>query len=77
LPTERRLARAGFTLTHDYPASVEDEKLSWWGGGDAIEPGAWAFDFRVGGHDVAEGTLHDGPVTPHEATYTDIVASLE
>jgi uncharacterized protein YndB with AHSA1/START domain len=79
---ERRLARAGFTLTRDYPADVgrvwdafadESQKLSWWGAGDAIEPGEWAFDFRVGGRDIAEGTFHDGPVSRYEATYTDIV----
>ena len=79
---QRRLARAGFTLTRDYPAPVEriwdaftqeDQKLAWWGAGDAIEPGEWAFDVRVGGRDVAEGTFHDGPVSRYEATYTDIV----
>ncbi len=80
--TEHRLARAGFTLTRDYPAPVErvwaafadeQEKLAWWGAGDAAEPGEWAFDFRVGGRDVAEGRFHDGPVSRYEATYTDIV----
>ena len=79
---ERRLARAAFTLTRDYPAPVErvwaafaeeQQKLAWWGAGDAIEPGEWVFDFRVGGRDVAEGKFHDGPVTRYEATYTDIV----
>ena len=79
---ERRLARAGFTLTRDFPAPVErawnafadeQQKLAWWGAGDAIEPGEWTFDFRIGGRDVAEGKFHDGPVTRYEATYTDIV----
>ena len=79
---ERRLARAGFTLTRDYPApvervwdafAVEDVKLAWWGAGDSIEPGEWAFDFRVGGRDIAEGKFHNGPVSRYEATYTDIV----
>ncbi|MGH6952516.1 MAG: SRPBCC domain-containing protein, partial [Vitreimonas sp.] len=79
---ERRLARAGFTLTRDYPVPVarvwdafaqEDQKLAWFGTGDTFEPGEWAFDFRVGGRDVAEGTFHDGPVSRYEATYTDIV----
>src|SRR3954447_20189314 len=82
---ERRLARAGFTLTRDYPAALarvwdafadEQQKLAWWGAGDTIEPGAWAFDFRVGGRDVAEATFHDGPVSRYEATYTDIVEHL-
>jgi uncharacterized protein YndB with AHSA1/START domain len=44
---ERRLARAGFTLTRDYPVPIErvwdafadeQQKLAWWGAGDAIEP---------------------------------------
>ncbi|GAB2456913.1 SRPBCC family protein [Jatrophihabitans fulvus] len=79
---QRRIARAGFELTRDYPAPVErvwaafadeQEKLAWWGAGDAIEPREWSFDFRVGGRDVAEGKFHDGPVTRYVATYTDIV----
>lgn len=82
MTTERRLARAEFTLTRHYPVPVErvwnafateQEKLSWWGAGDAIEPGEWSFDFRIGGRDLAEGTFHDGPVSRYEATYTDIV----
>jgi uncharacterized protein YndB with AHSA1/START domain len=82
MTTERRLARAGFTLTRDYPAppervwnafADEAEKLSWWGAGDDIEPGEWVFDFRVGGRDVAEGKFHNGPVSRYVATYTDIV----
>src|SRR4051812_21760624 len=82
---ERRLARAEFTLTRDYPAAPgrvwdafadEQQKLAWWGAGDAIEPGEWAFDFRVGGRDVAEGKFHDGPLSRYEATYTDIVPAL-
>src|ERR1700709_2031657 len=96
---ERRLARAGFTLTRDYPAprervwdavpgggqqprggwagvAEEDQKLRWWGAGDSIEPGEWAFDFRVGGRDVAEGKFHDGPVSRYEARYTDIVEHI-
>jgi uncharacterized protein YndB with AHSA1/START domain len=79
---ERRLARAGFTLSRDYPVAPdrvwdafadEEQKLKWWGGGDAVEPVEWAFDFRVGGRDVAEGKFHNGPVSRYVATYTDIV----
>jgi uncharacterized protein YndB with AHSA1/START domain len=82
MTTQRRLARAGFTLTRDYTAPVrrvwdafadEDQKRSWWGAGDDIEPGEWVFDFRVGGRDIAEGKFHNGPVSRYEATYTDIV----
>jgi len=82
MTTEHRLARAGFTLTRDYPVPVErvwaafadeDEKRAWFGHGDTYEAGEWAFDFRVGGRDVAEGKFHDGPVSRYEATYTDIV----
>jgi uncharacterized protein YndB with AHSA1/START domain len=82
MTTERRLARSGFTLTRDYPVPVdqvwaafaeEDQKRAWFGHGESYESGEWAFDFRVGGRDVAEGTFHDGPVSRYEATYTDIV----
>ena len=75
---KRRLARAGFTLTRDYPVAVEavwnafaeeDQKLQWFGDGDAFEPGDWAFDFRVGGRDVAEGTFHNGPVSRYEVAF--------
>src|SRR5438045_1119572 len=79
----RRLARAGFTLTRDYPVALErvwdafaeehQKKLQWFGDGATFEPGEWAFDFRVGGRDVAEATFHNGPVSRFEATYTDIV----
>ena len=79
---ERRIARAGFTLTRDYPVPVErvwdafadeQQKLAWWGAGDGVEPREWAFDFRVGGRDVAEGKFPDGPLSRYEAPYTDIV----
>ena len=79
---ERRLARAGFTLTRDYPVprdrvwrafAEEEQKRQWFGAADTFEPGEWAFDFRVGGRDVAEGRFHDGPLSRYEATYTDIV----
>jgi uncharacterized protein YndB with AHSA1/START domain len=79
---QRRLARAEFLLTRDYPVPLErvwdafadeDQKRSWWGAGDAIEPREWSFDFRVGGRDVAEGKFHNGPLSRYEATYTDIV----
>lgn len=82
MTTERRLAHSGFTLTRDYPTPVhrvwdafacEDQKLAWFGTGDSYESGEWAFDFRVGGRDVAEGAFHNGPVSRYEATYTDIV----
>ncbi len=82
MTVERRLARSGFTLTRDFAAPVErawlafadeKEKLSWWGSSDAFESRDWAFDFRVGGVDVAEGKFHGGPVSRYVATYTDIV----
>lgn len=82
MSTERRIAHAGFTLTRDYPVPVErvwdafaqeDQKLNWYGAGDAAEPGEWKFDFRAGGRDIDEGKFHDGPLSRYEATYTDIV----
>jgi uncharacterized protein YndB with AHSA1/START domain len=80
--SQRRLARAGFTLTRDYPTSVdrvwnafanEDEKRQWFGSGDGYDSGEWKFDFRNGGRDIAEGTFHDGPTSRYVATYVDIV----
>ena len=72
----RRLARSGFTLTRDYPAppervwdafAVEQEKLAWWGAGDAIEENReWVFDFRVGGRDVAEAKFQIGRASCRE-----------
>lgn len=82
MTTGRRLARSGFTLARDYPVpparvwaafAQEEQKLAWFHGGEGYEPGEWAFDFRVGGRDVAVGAFHDGPVSRYEATYTDIV----
>ncbi|MEN2741027.1 SRPBCC domain-containing protein [Microbacterium sp. X-17] len=80
--TERRLAHSGFTLHRDYPVPLErvwdafareEEKYAWFAVDDAFEPGAWVFDFRVGGRDIAEGAFHAGPVSRFEGTYTDIV----
>jgi uncharacterized protein YndB with AHSA1/START domain len=82
MTTERRLARAGFTLTREYPVSVdrvwdafadEEQKRAWFGVDDNFDAGEWVFDFRVGGHDVAEAAFHDGPVSRFVGTYTDIV----
>jgi len=79
---ERRLARAGFTLTRDFPVAVErvwdafadeEQKRAWFGTDDHFDSREWAFDFRVGGRDIAEGKFHNGPVSRYEATYTDIV----
>lgn len=80
--TNRRLARSEFALTRVYPAPIarvweafadETQKRSWWGAGDAMQAREWAFDFRVGGRDIAEGKFHNGPVSRYVATYTDIV----
>jgi uncharacterized protein YndB with AHSA1/START domain len=79
---ERRLAHSGFTLNRDYPVAlervwdafaIEAQKFQWFGAGDTYETGEWAFDFRVGGHDVAEGKFHNGPLSRFEATCTNIV----
>ena len=82
MTTKRRIARAEFSLTREYPASVdrvwnafavESEKLSWWGAGDRMAHREWFYDFRIGGLDVAEGKFHNGPVSRYEARYTDII----
>ena len=80
--TERMLAHAGFTLVRDYPVAVEsvwaafaeeDQKKDWFGVGDAWSLGEWRYDFRVGGHDIAEGQFHGGPLSRYVAHYTSIV----
>jgi len=79
---ERRIAHSNFTLTRDYPVTVEtiwrafadpDHKRSWTNDGDVLEPREWTFDFRVGGRDIDVAKFHGGPVTRYEAVYTDIV----
>ncbi|MEO8095564.1 MAG: hypothetical protein ABI632_11620, partial [Pseudolysinimonas sp.] len=78
---QRRLARAGFTLTRDYPVPLgrvrdsfakADQGLDWRGAGDTIEPGERSFDFRIGGRDISEGTFHDGR-SRYEATSANIL----
>jgi uncharacterized protein YndB with AHSA1/START domain len=80
--TQRSLAHAGFTLVRDYPVPVEDvwaafakedQKKQWFGDGDAWSLREWRHEFRVGGHDIAEGQFHGGPRSRYEADYTDIV----
>lgn len=70
MTTERRLARAGFTLTRDYPVSPdrvwaafaeEDQKLDWFGAGDAFEPGECAV--------APAATRLDSPVRPPTHTW--------
>jgi uncharacterized protein YndB with AHSA1/START domain len=82
--TERRIARSEFSLTRDYEAPVdrvwrafadEQDKLGWWGAGDRMDALEWAFDFRVGGVDIAEGRFHGGVVSRYVATYTDIIVN--
>ena len=82
--TERRIARSEFSITREYEAPVdrvwhafadEQDKLRWWGAGDRMDALEWAFDFRVGGIDVAEGRFHGGVVSRYVATYTDIVVN--
>ncbi|WP_345800307.1 SRPBCC domain-containing protein [Microbacterium sp. AZCO] len=82
MTTEHRLAHSAFTLTRDFPVSVErvwrafaeeDQKRKWLGDADTFERGEWRFDFRVGGRDVDEAQFHGGPRSRYEAVYTDIV----
>ena len=85
MTSQRRLARAGFTLTRDYPTPVhrgwnafanENEKREWFGSGDDYESGEWEFNFREGGQDVAEGKFHDGPTSRYVATYVNILEHI-
>jgi uncharacterized protein YndB with AHSA1/START domain len=77
------VAHASFTLERVYsaaPARVfaafadPAAKAAWFGGDD----GKWTalrreMDFRVGGHEVAEGQWQGGIVTRFDAVYHDIV----
>ena len=85
MTSQRRLARAGFTLTRDYPTPVhrvwnafahEDEKCECFRSGDDYETGEWEFSFREGGQDVAEGKFHDGPTSRYVATYVNILEHI-
>jgi Uncharacterized conserved protein len=82
MPVDRRLAHSGFTLTREYPASLDDvwrafaeeeRKREWFGDGETFDRSAWAFDFRVGGRDIDEAEFHGGPVSRYEGVYADIV----
>src|SRR5690554_4194670 len=76
------ILQACFTLTRDIAAPVERtfaafadpaQKKAWFTDGPDWETTDDAFDFRVGGIEVAEGKFHDGPLSRFVATYTDIV----
>lgn len=82
MTTERRLARAWFTLTRDYPVTVdrvwdafakEDQKLGWFVAATPLNAASGPSTSASGGRDIDEGTFHDGPVSRYEAAYTDIV----
>ena len=76
------ILQACFTLTRDIAAPVERtfaafadpaQKRAWFTDGPDWETTDAAFDFRVGGIEVAEGKFHGGPLSRWVATYTDIV----
>ena len=80
--TTPSVIHAGFTLTREYPAPLrrvweafaqEEQKKQWFGADEGWTNREWQFDFRLGGHDVDEGTFHGGPVSRYEADYTSIV----
>lgn len=76
------ILQACFTLTRDIAAPVERtfaafadpaQKRAWFTDGPDWETTDAAFDFRVGGIEVAEGKFHGGPLSRWVATFTDIV----
>lgn len=63
----------------DHPVPVENawaafadghQKRHWFVGSGQWRLGEWQHDFRTGGHDVAEGELHGGTLSRHEADYS-------
>ncbi len=79
---ERRRARAGFTLTRDYPVPLErvwdafakeDQKLDWFGAGTPLSPASRRSTSASAEATSPRATFHEGPVSLYEATYTDIV----
>lgn len=73
---------SGFTITRDIAVPAErafaafadrNQKKAWFTDGPQWDTTDEAFDFRVGGLEVAEGQFHDGPLSRFVATYTDIV----
>ena len=76
------VAHAGFAITRDIAAPVERtfaafadraQKKAWFTDGPQWDTTEEAFDFRVGGVEVAEGKFHGGPLSRFVATYTNIV----
>jgi len=77
------VTHASFTLTRDIAVPVERTFAAF---ADPAQKRAWftdrpdwdttedAFDFRVGGTEIAEGRFHGGPLSRFVARYTDIVA---
>jgi uncharacterized protein YndB with AHSA1/START domain len=84
--TERTVTHASFTLERVYPAApirvfaaFADEKLKekWFGApGENWTQTEKSMDFRVGGVEVNNGKMKDGPTIEFEATYWDIVPSV-
>jgi len=79
---EGRLARAGFTLTRDYPVPLErvwdafakeDQKLDWFSAGTPLSPASGRSTSASADATSPRATFPDGPVPLYEATYTDIV----
>ena len=73
---------SGFTIPRDIAVPAErafaafadrNQKKAWFTDGPQWDTTDEAFDFRVGGLEVAEGQFHDGPLSRFVATYTDIV----
>jgi len=76
------VAHASFTLTRDIAVPVErtfaafadrEQKRAWFTDGPDWDTTEDAFDFRVGGTEIAEGKFHGGPLSRFVARYTDIV----
>jgi uncharacterized protein YndB with AHSA1/START domain len=82
--TDRSVAHGSFTVERTYRVSPERVFAAWssqpaktpWFGDDEdllATTGEYTLDFRVGGHERLDGTLHNGATFTYDAYYHDIV----
>ncbi len=81
--TQRSISHADFTIERTYEAEPDRVFDAWadpakkarWFAGPSEVGNERAFDFRVGGHERAVGTLPDGTTFTFDADYRNIVAN--
>ena len=78
----RTQTHATFVLEREYQASpaqvwaafADPERKAQWFGGEEFSDVEVSLDFRVGGTEINDGRIGDGPLSRFRAVYTDIVA---